>query len=60
LLPSGWNISVEIRLGRWGDWPLLAERLYAGLRWLDAQMLGVIIAPLPPDEGVGSAIRQSS
>lgn len=60
LLPSGWNISAGSTFdwGKWGDWPVLAERLYAGLRWLDGQIPGVIIAPLPPEEGLGSAIRQ--
>lgn len=60
LLPSGWNISAPSRFdwGQWGDWSVLAMRLYAGLRWLDEQMPNVIIAPLPPEEGLGSAIKQ--
>ena len=60
LLPSGWNLSAGSKFdwGSWGDWPVLAERLYAGLRWLDGQVPDVILAPLPPEQGLGSAIRQ--
>lgn len=60
LLPSGWNISAATTFdwGRWRDWTALASRLYAGLRWLDEQNLDVIIAPLPPEEGLGGAIRE--
>jgi L-threonylcarbamoyladenylate synthase len=60
LLPSGWDISATTTFdwGRWGDWKVLASRLYAGLRWLDAQKLDVIVAPLPPDEELGGAIRE--
>ena len=35
----------------------LAEKLYAGLRALDAEGCTVILCPLPPAEGVGEAIR---
>lgn len=60
LLPSGWNTPATSKFdwGSWGDWPVLAERLYAGLRWLDGEKPDVIVAPLPPEEGLGSAIRQ--
>lgn len=60
LLPSGWHTSARLRFdwGGWGDWNLLAARLYAGLRWLDEQAPEIIIAPLPPEEGLGAAIRQ--
>jgi L-threonylcarbamoyladenylate synthase len=60
LLPSGWHTPAALSFdwGRWGDWSTLAARLYAGLRWLDAQMPSAIIAPLPPKEGLASAIRQ--
>jgi len=60
LLPSGWNIRAAARFdwGRWGDWTTLASRLYAGLRWLDELKLDLIIAPLPPEEGLGGAIRE--
>lgn len=60
LLPTGWKISAAATFnwGCWGDWTALASRLYPGLRWLDDQKLGVIVAPLPPDEGLGRAIRE--
>src|SRR5579864_1139982 len=60
LLPSGWNIRAAATFdwGRWGDWATLASRLYAGLRWLDDQMLDVMVAPLPPQEALGGAIRE--
>ena len=60
LLPSGWIISAATRFdwGQWGDWPMLASRLYAGLHWLDEQKLDLLIAPLPPNEGLGVAIRE--
>jgi L-threonylcarbamoyladenylate synthase len=44
----------------WGDWrdmALLAHRLFAGLRQLDAAGVGVILCPVPPAEGLGVAIR---
>jgi L-threonylcarbamoyladenylate synthase len=44
----------------WGSWVIpeeLARNLYAGLRELDAQGCTVILCPLPPDGGVGAAIR---
>ena len=60
LLPSGWDIRAAARFdwGRWGDWTTLASRLYAGLRWLDELKLDLIIAPLPPEEGLGGTIRE--
>jgi L-threonylcarbamoyladenylate synthase len=44
----------------WGHWNApeeLAHNLYAGLRTLDAHGCSVIVCPLPPAEGLGSAIR---
>jgi L-threonylcarbamoyladenylate synthase len=48
----------------WGRWPRpgedsheLAHRLFAGLRYLDAVGCTVILCPVPPDEGIGGAIR---
>jgi L-threonylcarbamoyladenylate synthase len=44
----------------WGHWSApeeLAERLYAGLRVLDAEGCTVILCPMPEGEGVGVAIR---
>jgi L-threonylcarbamoyladenylate synthase len=48
------------RIFPWGRWSApeeMAERLYAGLRALDAQGCDVILCPLPPAEGVGAAMR---
>jgi L-threonylcarbamoyladenylate synthase len=45
---------------RWGSWrnpEELAQRLFAGLRWLDSQGATVILCPLPQAKGVGVAIR---
>ena len=45
---------------RWGSWrnpEELAQRLFAGLRWLDSQGATVILCPLPQAKGVGIAIR---
>jgi len=60
LLPSGWQTCAAARFdwGQWGDWATLASRLYVGLRWLDEQKLDLIIVPLPPEEGLGAAIRE--
>jgi L-threonylcarbamoyladenylate synthase len=43
--------------GRWSAPDELARDLYAGLRALDAERCTVILCPLPPDEGIGAAIR---
>jgi L-threonylcarbamoyladenylate synthase len=43
--------------GRWNDPEVLAQRLYAGLRALDAAGCTVILCPLPAAEGIGAAIR---
>ena len=43
--------------GRWSAPEELARELYAGLRALDAAGCAVIFCPLPPDEGIGAAIR---
>lgn len=44
----------------WGSWTApeeLARNLYAGLRELDAQGCTIILCPLPPDGGLGAAVR---
>jgi L-threonylcarbamoyladenylate synthase len=61
MLPTdvSWNIPGLI-LYPWGRWSApeeLAHDLYAGLRALDAQGCTVILCPLPPEDGVGAAIR---
>jgi L-threonylcarbamoyladenylate synthase len=43
--------------GRWGDLDCLAQRLFAGLRWLDAQEASHIVCPLPAERGIGRAMR---
>lgn len=43
--------------GRWAAPEEMAHALYAGLRWLDAQGCTVILCPMPPPEGIGTAIR---
>lgn len=58
--PAQMGISgrfVSFDWGPWNDWHMLAHRLYNGLRWLDNQKVDVIIAPLPPEEGLGAALR---
>ena len=61
MLPSGvaWAGASALVHG-WGSWSApedLAHGLYAGLRALDAQGCTVILCPLPPEDGVGAAIR---
>lgn len=43
--------------GRWNAPEELARNLYAGLRALDARGCSVILCPLPPEEGIGAALR---
>jgi L-threonylcarbamoyladenylate synthase len=48
------------RIYAWGRWDApekMARDLYAGLRALDAQGCAVILCPLPPEDGIGAAIR---
>ena len=52
--------EVSATIFPWGRWLApeeLAQNLYAGLRWLDAQGCTVILCPLPPAEGIGAAVR---
>jgi len=35
----------------------LAHGLYSGLRALDAEKCAVILCPVPPQDGLGAAIR---
>lgn len=55
LLPS--TPAIVYQWGRWKDEEELAQRLFAGLRWLDASGATIILCPLPPAEGIGVAIR---
>ena len=43
--------------GRWDAPEALAQRLYAGLRALDAAGCTVILCPMPAAEGIGAALR---
>jgi L-threonylcarbamoyladenylate synthase len=43
--------------GRWGDWDGLARTLFEGLRSLDARGVDAIVCPLPPETGLGLALR---
>ena len=56
LLPEGFA-GIHFAWGNWEDDRELAQRLFAGLRTLDAMAADVILCPLPPDSGLGAAIR---
>jgi len=43
--------------GQWSDPEELAHRLFAGLRHLDSLGCTVILCPMPPEQGIGVAIR---
>ena len=36
---------------------MLARRLFAGMRALDEARVDIILCPLPPEDGVGLALR---
>jgi L-threonylcarbamoyladenylate synthase len=62
MLPDGFPLGAgpETRIFHWGRWERgqeLAQRLYAGLRWLDAAGATAIVCPLPAAEGIGVAMR---
>jgi L-threonylcarbamoyladenylate synthase len=60
MLPEGWHappLAVVFPWGRWSAPEELAQRLYAGLRELDAAECEVILCPLPAAEGIGAALR---
>jgi L-threonylcarbamoyladenylate synthase len=62
MLPAGVAAPQQIakeRIFSWGRWNVpeeLAQRLYGGLRALDAAGCTVILCPLPPAHGIGAAI----
>ncbi len=59
LLPAGYAQPASGVIFDWGASPAeMAQRLFAGLRWLDAQGVTTIIVPLPQDAGLGSTIRE--
>ncbi|MGH9592621.1 MAG: L-threonylcarbamoyladenylate synthase, partial [Bryobacteraceae bacterium] len=62
MLPAGWGFepapgTVVFEWGNWQNPEELAARLYAGLRALDSVACDVIVCPVPPQEGIGAAIR---
>jgi L-threonylcarbamoyladenylate synthase len=61
MLPAEVETNVEggvvFAWGQWDNPESMARELYAGLRTLDAQGCEVILCPLPPNEGIGAAIR---
>ncbi len=63
MLPDAFQSAVVgckarvFRWGRWDDEEELAQRLFAGLRWLDGAGVTAIVCPLPPEKGLGVAIR---
>jgi L-threonylcarbamoyladenylate synthase len=63
MLPDAFQMAVigrRARVYRWGNWTdpeELAQRLFAGLRWLDAGGATAILCPLPAGKGLAVAIR---
>ena len=49
--------AAEFAWGHWSAPQELGEKLYAGLRALDAQGCDVILCPVPEPGGIGDAIR---
>jgi L-threonylcarbamoyladenylate synthase len=50
-------LATIFRWGRWSEPEELAQRLFAGLRELDAAGCSVIVCPMPSGEGIGAAIQ---
>ena len=63
MLPDAFQTAVigrRARVFRWGNWAdeeELAQRLFAGLRMLDAAGVTAIVCPVPRGAGIGVAIR---
>jgi L-threonylcarbamoyladenylate synthase len=60
MLPEGWFAPDAARTYPWGSWDdteTLARRLFAGMRALDEADVDTILCPLPPEEGLGLALR---
>jgi len=55
--PALGHNALVYRWGRWDNYEELAQRLFAGLRWLDAVDVTVIVCPMPAAQGIGVAIR---
>jgi L-threonylcarbamoyladenylate synthase len=56
-LSEGLGKAVIFPWGDWADASMLAHRLFAGLRQLDATGVELILCPLPKAEGLGQAIQ---
>ena len=60
MLPEGWYAPDDAHTYSWGPWDdndTLARRLFAGMRALDEAGVDIILCPLPPEDGVGLALR---
>ena len=60
MLPDGWYAPDDAHTYSWGPWDdkdTLARRLFAGMRALDEAGVDIILCPLPPEDGVGLALR---
>ncbi|HEX4652185.1 MAG TPA: L-threonylcarbamoyladenylate synthase [Granulicella sp.] len=60
LLPDHWPPLPGAEVFPWGPWhdqSRLAQRLFAGLRALDAAGVDIILCPIPSGEGVAPALR---
>jgi len=64
MAPTDWRLPSHITrnsvIYEWGpiaDTELLAQRLYAGLHWLDEQKAQCILCPVPKSAGLGLAIH---
>lgn len=56
-LPAELELASKFSWGRWSAPEELAQTLYAGLHTLDAEGCTAILCPLPPEGGIGTAIR---
>ncbi len=61
MLPDGWEADSKAVRFAWGPWhepAVLARRLFAGLRELEARQCATIVCPLPAEtSGLASALR---
>ena len=60
MLPEGWEAGGATAVYAWGAWDrqeVLAQRVFAGLRALDAAGVATIVCPVPVGEGIAGAIR---
>lgn len=58
--PGSTSIEDRVVVFDWGDWhdpAMLAHRLFAGLRALDAACVERILCPAPPPSGIGAALH---